>query len=234
VGAINIMAEMPMGQTAERVADILGAKGNLSKRAASGVASTVSSVVPNLVASVARADDPMREKNTETMMGTVRDAILDRLPVANRSMPTRLHKTLGTEIERERSTAGRVLSLVDPWGSSPDRTQDNPILAEFSRTGFAPSPLSKMQGETQADYRERVAEYGANVREALMAILEGGPGARATLAKHGVSPALASEYKRLSGMGSPEALRAQADIQAEVIRRVRTKTTTRKKARTGR
>jgi hypothetical protein len=234
-GAIDVVAESPLGQGAERIADLLGASGGqggtaLGRRATQALTQTAGSIVPNLAATVARADDPIRLRRRSGVGAALKDVLLERTPGLSRELPPRVSPVLGQVLEREETPRGRALSLIDPFGSSPARTASDPVIRELSESGTALSRPGRLPGEGDVEFNARMTEEAPKVREALVALFSDDPDARRTLARYGVSPALAREYGRLETMGDrPEVRQAKEEIIKEVVTTVRRRLTARRK-----
>jgi hypothetical protein len=220
VTSMDIMMESPFFQGVQRVSDVSQSKENphFARRA---VASYAGSAVPNLLATMARADDPIRLKRNETLGASAKDAVLERLPGFSRNLPGRRDRVTGDVLTRENSRAARILSLIDPFGSSPDRLAEDPVLRALGESKAQPSDLGRLPGEDTRGLNERLEAEGPYVRQVLEAFVEPNPDP-ARLRAIGVDLADVREYQRLTRMGdSREVQEAKAEILKAVISRAR-------------
>lgn len=133
------------------------------------VEQTIASFVPNLIAGISRSTDPVvRDKVT------LSDRILERIPFASRSLPARPDDVGGMEIKREHTPFSTfVQGSFDVFGSRPDRTKEDPLIAEMQEVHANIGRLRQYKdlGETDAQYRRRRQATGVIVKLALERVM---------------------------------------------------------------
>ena len=129
--------------------------------------SKASSLVPNVIAGLARATDPtVREINS------LADAVLSRIPIASRSVPAK-PGLFGEAIERERGTRDRIgAAFFNVTGSRRDNTQDDALLAELESIGYVLPHLNRIKGQTAEEYRAMKRLYGRYSKAAIVETLQ--------------------------------------------------------------
>ena len=122
---------------------------------------TAASFVPTGVAQVARmVDDKVKEPKT------VEQSILSRVPFASRTVPSRIDQ-LGREVERD--NVSRATSLIDPFATRAAAT--DLLIKEMESVGVdIPKPTKKAE-ESDAEYRQRLMNVGAEIRSALTRLI---------------------------------------------------------------
>jgi hypothetical protein len=121
------------------------------------------SVIPNIVAGLARATDPViREADT------VWQALKARVPGASRTLPEK-PGLFGETIVRERGKRNQVLyAFFNVTGSREAKAETMPVLAEIESVGFiVPALRGKQKDEPAEGYRQRKRMYGRLTELAL-------------------------------------------------------------------
>jgi hypothetical protein len=122
---------------------------------------TAASFIPTGVAQAARmADDKVREPKT------LLQAVMSRIPVASRGVPSRIDQ-LGREVERDATS--RATALFDPFGTR--AVESDQLVKEMERVGVDIARPAKRADESDAEYRERSQAVGSEVRTALSRVI---------------------------------------------------------------
>ncbi len=122
------------------------------------------SVVPTIVSHVAQATDPYRRE-----ADTAIEHIQRRVPGLSR----RLEPRLGPLGEPSPSRSG-LLPMIDMFYSSRDRSKDDLLRNQLAETGAKISrrQIKRGDGETRAQYNDRIALEGIHIRSALVDLIQ--------------------------------------------------------------
>ena len=119
------------------------------------IKSKAGSGVPNIVAGLARAMDPV-VREADTLL----DAILVRVPGASKWVPEK-PDMFGRQIVLEHGTRDRVMrGFFNVTGSRRDTLKDDPVLAEMVSVGYVMPMLGKVKTDTGEQWRARRRLYG--------------------------------------------------------------------------
>lgn len=160
-GALNVFLDQPALTGTKNVIQAVTDIGGAGSRYAEG---QLASMVPGAIAQTAQAADPYVRQPRNAI-----EALETRFPGAAEyfNVPTRINP-MGQEVRRDENPVTRtVRALLDPFASTPDRTQADPLLREMERVGASVGPLKKEPTESDAQYRNRQLIIGQRTRMAL-------------------------------------------------------------------
>lgn len=118
--------------------------------------------VPTVVADAARAWDPyVREQKN------ILDGVAARIPVVSFALPIRLDEFV---METKKQGIDRWTGAFDPFLSREPTTRRDPLKRQLAEVDARVPRRTKAKDETDEQYRQRMIQEGAEVREALQAM----------------------------------------------------------------
>jgi hypothetical protein len=143
------VSEQPLLIGTKQVGEAVTKPGTTGERLLGGLAG---SFVPTFVSDIAEAFDPLQR---DTRGAGILGAAQKRIPGARNLLPE-AQDVLG----RPRQDRGPLGALFDPTRATDDATRDNAVLRELVRLDVGLSAVSRRDGESVAEHRARIQEFG--------------------------------------------------------------------------
>lgn len=173
--------------------------------------------VPNIVAEAQRIQDPVQR-----VRKTIPDVVRARIPYASEKLQPQISPTTGDPLKREYSKTASWMETVDPFSSSPDRTQFDDVLKEVSRVGAAINNPKQNKGESAEEYTGRLQEDGHVWNKVMKAFLFPSDETSGLLDDAGVRQEDFDDYHALKAQQQTDKVKeAEAGIIEDVSRRIR-------------
>lgn len=162
VGIGKTIGEQPFLQGPQEILEGVTREGGAQKI----LPQALSSAVPSVVGTVARATDPTVRDTRGDFMGPTKA----KIPGLSRTLPARVDQ-LGQPIKRAGNAGTNLLrATIDPFLTRDDKTSD-PLRAEILRVGAQITQRSRKKDELPHSYSDRAASEGAGIDSELRRLI---------------------------------------------------------------